>query len=67
MEQKINQVQAYLMTGRPLTVLECFNLFHTFELRKMVCVLKSKGLKIDSQWQVNMSTKSRYKKYYLVN
>jgi len=55
------------MTGQPLTVLDCFNLFKTFELRKIVCVLKTKGLKIESEWLTNYQTKSRYKKYYLIN
>lgn len=67
MEHKINQVEAFLMTGRPLTVLDCFTMFKTFELRKIVCVLRNKGLKINSEWQVNLKTKSRYKKYYLIN
>lgn len=67
MNYKINQVEAFLMTGQPLTVLDCFNLFKTFELRKIVCVLKAKGLKIDSEWMVNYQTKIRYKKYYLIN
>lgn len=67
MNHKINQVEAFLMTGRSLTVLDCFTMFKTFELRKIVCVLRNKGLKINSEWQVNLQTKSRYKKYYLVN
>ena len=67
MEKKIEQVENYLMTGNPLTVLDCFNLFKTFELRKIVCRLKSKGLNIKSEWQTNYNTKTRFKKYYLIN
>lgn len=67
MNHKINQVEEFLMTGQPLTVLDCFNMFKTFELRKIVCQLKNKGLNIGSEWQVNLNTKSRYKKYYLIN
>ena len=67
MEKKIEQVENYLMTGNPLTVLDCFKMFNTFELRKIVCILKSKGLKINSEWQTNYQTKSRFKKYYLIN
>ena len=67
MNHKINQVEAFLLTGQALTVLDCFNLFRTFELRKIVCRLKDKGLKIGSEWQTNLETKSRYKKYYLIN
>jgi hypothetical protein len=66
MNTKINKVQAYFMTGNSLTVLDCFNLFKTFELRKIVCVLKSRGLKINSIWMENLETKSRYKKYFLI-
>jgi len=54
------------MTGNSLTVLDCFNLFKTFELRKIVCVLKSRGLKINSIWMENLETKSKYKKYFLI-
>ena len=53
------------MTGYPLTVLDCFNEFKTFELRKIVCVLKSRGLNIKSIWQENTETKTRYKMYFL--
>ena len=67
MNNKINQVEAFLMTGQPLTVLDCFNLYRTFELRKIVCVLKAKGLKIESEWMSNIQMKTRYKKYYLIN
>jgi hypothetical protein len=67
MNHKINHVQEFFMSGKSLTVLDCFNLFKTSELRKIVCVLKSKGLKINSEWQTNYQTKSRYKKYYLIN
>jgi hypothetical protein len=67
MNHKINQVEEFFMTGQPLTVFDCFNLFKTFELRKIVCVLKTKGLKIESEWMTNYQTKSRYKKYYLIN
>ena len=67
MNCKIKQVEEFLGTGQPLTVLDCFNLFKTFELRKIVCVLKTKGLNIESQWQINYQTGSRYKKYYLIN
>ena len=67
MNHKINQVEEFFMTGQPLTVLDCFNLFKTFELRKIVCILKTKGLKIESEWMTNYQTKSRYKKYYLIN
>jgi hypothetical protein len=66
MTKKINQVEAFLMTGQPLTVLDCYNLYKTFELRKIVCVLKDRGLKIGSQWLVNYDTGSRYKKYFLI-
>jgi len=65
MNTKISRVQAYFMTGYPLTVLDCFNDFKTFELRKIVCVLKSRGLNIKSIWQENTETKSRYKMYFL--
>jgi hypothetical protein len=54
------------MTGQPLTVLDCYNLYKTFELRKIVCVLKERGLNIGSQWLVNYDTGSRYKKYFLI-
>jgi hypothetical protein len=67
MNHKINQVEAFLMTGQPLTVLDCFTMFKTFELRKIVCLLKDKGHNIESEWQTNYQTKSRYKKYYLIN
>lgn len=67
MNRKIELVESYLMSGKPLTVLTCFNLFGTFELRKIVCRLKDKGIKIDSEWQINFNTKTRYKKYYLSN
>ena len=67
MNYKIKQVEEFLVTGQPLTVLDCFNLFKTFELRKIVCVLKTRGLNIESQWQINYQTGSRYKKYYLIN
>jgi hypothetical protein len=67
MNYKINQVEAFLMTGQPLTVLDCFNMFKTFELRKIVCQLKNKGHNIASEWQTNYQTNSRYKKYYLIN
>ena len=67
MNCKIKQVEEFLGTGQPLTVLDCFNLFKTFELRKIVCVLKTRGLNIESQWQINYQTGSRYKKYYLIN
>ncbi len=66
MTKKINQVEAFLMTGQPLTVLDCFNLYKTFELRKIVCVLKDRGLKIGCEWLVNHDTGSRYKKYFLI-
>ena len=66
MTKKINQVEAFLMTGQPLTVLDCYNLYKTFELRKIVCVLKDRGLNIGSQWLVNYDTGSRYKKYFLI-
>ena len=65
MNTKISRVQAHFMTGNPLTVLDCFNLYKTFELRKIVCVLKSRGLNIWSVWLHNHETKSRYKKYFL--
>jgi hypothetical protein len=65
MNCKIKQVEEFLGTGQPLTVLDCFNLFKTFELRKIVCVLKTRGLNIESQWQENQETKSRYKMYFL--
>ena len=67
MNCKIKQVEEFLGTGQPLTVLDCFNLFKTFELRKIVCVLKTRGLNIESLWQINYQTGSRYKKYYLIN
>jgi hypothetical protein len=67
MNHKINQVEAFLMTGQPLTVLDCFNMFKTFELRKIVCRLKNRGLNIKSKWMSNDSTGTRYKKYYLIN
>ena len=67
MNCKIKQVEEFLVTGQPLTVLDCFNLFKTFELRKIVCVLKTRGLNIESQWQINYQTGSRYKKYSLIN
>jgi hypothetical protein len=67
MNYKINHVKEFFMTGKSLTVLDCFNLFKTSELRKIVCVLKSKGLRIESQWILNENTKTRYKKYYLIN
>lgn len=67
MNHKINQIEEFLMTGQSLTVLDCFNLFKTFELRKIVCILKAKGLKIESEWITNYNTKTRYKKYYLIN
>ena len=67
MNCKIKQVEEFLGTGQPLTVLDCFNLFKTFELRKIVCVLKTRGLNIESQWQTNYQTGSRDKKYYLIN
>ncbi len=65
MNHKINQIENFLMTGQALTVLDCFKLFKTFELRKVVCVLKGKGLNIQSEWMTNYDTKTRYKKYYL--
>ena len=49
MNCKIKQVEEFLGTGQPLTVLDCFNLY------------------IESQWQTNYQTGSRYKKYYLIN
>lgn len=67
MNTKIKNIESYLLTNQALTVLDCFNLFQTFELRKIVCVLKSRGMKIKSEWQVNDQTKTRYKKYYLSN
>jgi hypothetical protein len=66
MTKKINQVEAFLMTGQPLTVLDCFNLFKTFELRKIVCVLKARGLNIGCEWLTNYDTGSRYKRYFLI-
>lgn len=66
MNCKIKQVEEFLGTGQPLTVLDCFNSFKTFELRKIVCVLKTRGLNIESQWQINYQTGSRYKKYYII-
>jgi len=54
------------MTGQPLTVLDCFNLFKTFELRKIVCVLKARGLNIGCEWLTNYDTGSRYKRYFLI-
>jgi hypothetical protein len=67
MRNKIKNIEGFFMTGNSLTVLDCFNLFQTFELRKIVCVLKAKGLNIKSEWQSNIQTKTRYKKYYLSN
>ena len=67
MSNKIKNIESFLLTGKALTVLDCFNLFQTFELRKVVCVLKSRGMEIKSEWQVNDQTKTRYKKYYLSN
>jgi hypothetical protein len=67
MSNKIKNIAAFLIKGNSLTVMDCFNLFQTYELRKIVCVLKSQGFKIESEWQTNINTKTKYKKYYLVN
>lgn len=67
MNNKIKNIEEFFMTGNSLTVMDCFILFKTYELRKIVCVLKSKGMKIQSEWQTNHVTKSKFKKYYLSN
>lgn len=58
------QVENHLKSGKSLTVLECWRLFHTTELRKIVSRIRQRdgsGSVKDSWEEMN---KRRYKRYY---
>lgn len=64
-ERKQAAIQAYLIKGKSLTVLECIKKFHTTELRKTICRLKNKGMNISSDW-IMEDGKKRFKRYFIV-
>lgn len=55
-------VAAYLKEGKSLTVLECWVLFKTTELRRIVSRLKREGMAIVAAWEYGPN-KAKYKRY----
>lgn len=54
-----------LINGQKLTVLSAVKKFNTVDLRKRISELRREGFKINDEWCVNNSTKSRYKSYWI--
>lgn len=57
------KIRAYFEQGGKLTVLGCFKLFSTNELRHFVAALRKEGIPIKGDWQKTGDKK--YKVYYL--
>lgn len=55
-------VADYLKTGKSLTVLECWQLFKTTELRRIISRLKQEGMAIIAQWEKGPQNE-KYKRY----
>lgn len=49
---KQTAIQQYFLEGNSLTVLKCIRLFHTTELRKDVCRMNKKLIKLNYDLQV---------------
>jgi hypothetical protein len=69
-EKKTKQeaIEKYFFEGNRLTVLECLKLFHTTELRKVVCRINKKFIKNRSTMRIlgtYANTKDNFKTYRL--
>lgn len=57
-------VEQHFKNGGTLTVLECWSLYHTTELRRIVSRLKHSGMSFASTWEKR--EQSRWKRYWMV-
>jgi hypothetical protein len=55
-------VKQHLKNGGTLTVLECWSLYHTTELRRIISRLKREGMQIVASWEQGPE-KAKYKRY----
>lgn len=58
-------IREHLEQGNQLTVLSCFKLCCTNELRHFVSELKNEGMEIKSHWTTNTEGNKHFKVYYL--
>jgi hypothetical protein len=59
-----SQVLSYLLSGKELTVVKAFRLFHTTELRRIISRLR-KSIPIQSEMVTNYVTNKRYAEYWI--
>lgn len=62
-EQIQKRIETLLLSGQILTSYTGNHLGHTVDFRKVISVLRSKGIPIQDQWEKN--GKKRYKKYWI--
>jgi hypothetical protein len=67
MEEKIvnnpqKSVAEHLKNGNSLTVMECWQLYHTTELRRIISRLKREGMQITGAWEKGPQN-AKYKRY----
>lgn len=58
-------IMEHLQSGNPLTVMSCFKLLYTNELRHFISELKNDGLDIKSHWEYSADKRKKWKKYYI--
>ena len=65
MIQKQQQVLNLLKAGRTITVGECYHLFRTHDLRRIISRLKKEGHQIHGEYETSPDGKETYKRYQI--
>ena len=65
MSKKTKVLEA-LLQRKYITARDGYSL-GTNDVRKNISILRNKGHKIADEWTVNPHTKTRYKKYFIIN
>jgi hypothetical protein len=63
--QKQRQVLALLKAGRSITVGECYYLFHTHDLRRIISRIKTAGYPIIDEYETSPDGKEKYKRFWM--
>ena len=58
-------VLSHLKAGRSITVKECYFLYHTFDLRRIISRLKQEGHDIEGKFETSPDGSETYKRYHL--
>jgi hypothetical protein len=61
--QKQHRVLALLESGRSITVGECYYLYHTHDLRRIISRLRTAGYPITDEYETSPDGKETYKRY----